>query len=140
MIQPTAGSATPTPVPAGPVGARPTAAAGVPLRVLGAEPRLLRASVLGFAASVPWCCVVPAGLASLGVASSLLGHWIRAAMPALFVLSAGFLGRAHYLLWVRRHGAPAAKIATLLLTALAAWLWTLRLAPGVRALLGGATP
>lgn len=96
------------------------------LTVLG-QPQGL--SAFGLTASVPWCCIVPAGLASLGLASSAVAHWMRAATPVFLALSAALLGRAHYQLWVKRHGAPLARALTLLLTLLAAALWALRLSP-----------
>jgi len=65
----------------------------------------------------------------LGLASSAVAHWLRAATPLLLVLSAALLGRAHHQLWVKRHGAPLARALTILLTLLAAALWALRLSP-----------
>jgi hypothetical protein len=86
-------------------------------------------SAIGVLTSVPWCCVLPAGLASLGLASSVLARWLGAATPALLVASAVFLGRAHYLLWARRHGSRLARFTTVVLTLLSACLWTFRLTP-----------
>jgi hypothetical protein len=68
-------------------------------------------------------------LASLGLASSVLAGWLAAGLPAFLLASAGFLGRAHYLTWVRGHGSPRARIVTLLLTGVVLWVWSLRLAP-----------
>lgn len=100
------------------------------LRVLApVDSRPWSSSALSAATAVPWCCVVPAALASLGLASSVLGSWLAAGTPAFFLMSAGFLGRAHYLIWAKRHGSPNARITTLVLTAAVVWTWALRLAP-----------
>lgn len=115
-----------TPAAAGVRGGPSRGRAVLELRVL-ARPQGL--SVFGLTASVPWCCIVPAALASLGLASSAVAHWIHAATPLLLVMSVAVLARAHYELWVKRHAAPLARALTLLLTLLAAALWALRLSP-----------
>lgn len=102
---------------------------GARLRVVGQASGPVSGSVMGVLASVPWCCLLPAGLASLGLASAVLARWLGAAMPALLVASAIFFGRAHYLLWVRRHGSWAARFTTVFLTLLSAAFWTVRLSP-----------
>lgn len=96
-------------------------------RVIGRPPEPWRSSAVGILASVPWCCILPAGLASLGLASLVLAHWVRAAVPVLLAASVVFFMRAHYLLWAERHGSRSARFTTVLLTLVSAILWTLRL-------------
>jgi hypothetical protein len=102
---------------------------GTPIRSSSARP--LRVTALGAAASVPWCCIVPAGLAAGGTASSLAARWAAAIMPFLLALSIGLFARAHHLLWVRRHGSPLARVLTVVLTLIAGALWALRLSPAI---------
>lgn len=117
-------------------GSKPGEALSVELRVL--EPsRPWSTSAMGMMTSVPWCCILPAGLASLGLASSMLAHWLGAVTPALLGTSVALFGRAHYLLWVKRHGSRSARWVTVLLSLLAASLWMLRLSPRALALLLG---
>jgi len=68
--------------------------------VKSAAARPLRVTALGTAASIPWCCLVPAALGSLGIASSLAAQVLGRAIPYLLV-SVVFFSRAHYLLWSR---------------------------------------
>ena len=107
----------------------------VSLRVL--QPTAPHSSAMGLAASVPWCCILPAGLAALGLAASVVGQALRSTLPAAIVVSLVFFARAHYLLWFRRHGTPLARITTVVLTALAAAFWAFRLSPTVAELLLG---
>jgi hypothetical protein len=94
-----------------------------------AAARPLRVTALGTAVAIPWCCLVPAALGSLGIASSLVAQVLGRAIPYLLVLSVVFFSRAHYLLWVEKHGSVTARLSTILLTALAAALWAHRLIP-----------
>lgn len=105
--------------------------------ISGPAARPLRVSALATAASIPWCCLVPAALAVAGTASSVSTHWVAPAMPLLFALSVVLFARAHYLLWVRRHGSPAARLATVALTALSVSFWAVRLSPAVAGLVLG---
>jgi hypothetical protein len=86
-------------------------------------------TTLGAAASFPWCCVVPALLASTGVASSLAGRILGALIPVFLALSVALFARAHHLLWVKGHGSPLARVTTVLLTIAATALWAHRLWP-----------
>lgn len=111
-------------------------ALSIELRVV--EPsRHWSSSAMGMVTSVPWCCILPAALASLGLASSMLAHWLGALTPALLGASVVLFGRAHYLLWVKRHGSRSARWVTVVLTLLAASFWMLRLSPRVLTLLPG---
>ena len=97
-----------------------------PIKSAAARP--LRVTALGTAASIPWCGVVPAALASVGVASLVVGRLLGAALPAFLILSAASFARALYLVWVKRHGPAAARLLTTAMTFLAAAVWALRLA------------
>ncbi len=48
-------------------------------------------------------------------------------LPWMFIGSLGFLGYAHYLTWVRRHGHPIGRIFLLGSTGLVVYLWYIRL-------------
>jgi hypothetical protein len=76
---------------------------------------------------------VPAALAAGGAASTLAARWLGLAMPAFLALSVVLFARAHYLLWVRRHGTGAARAATVFFTIVAIVLWAVRLSPDVAA-------
>ena len=69
----------------------------------------------------------PAGLASVGVASSIVGRVLGAALPVFLVLGVVLFARAHYLVWVKRHGGAATQLLTTAMTLLAAAMWTFRL-------------
>ena len=92
---------------------------------------------MGLAASIPWCCILPAGLAAVGLASSVVGQALRSALPAAMVVSLVFFARAHYLLWFQRHGTPLARVTTIVFTAAAVAFWAFRLSPAVAELLLG---
>lgn len=85
-------------------------------------------SLTAIAAALPWCCMLPAGFALLGLAGASIAQVtaIRL-MPYMLTLSFLFLGRAHYLLHVRKQGAPWARWIVWLSTALVIGLWVPRL-------------
>lgn len=107
----------------------------VPIKSPAARP--LRVTALGTAASIPWCCILPAALAAAGAASSVVARWLGATMPLLLALSLVLFGRAHYLLWIRRHSSPSARLLTVILTLLSAAFWAIRLFPTVAAFVLG---
>jgi hypothetical protein len=106
-----------------------------PIKSPSARP--LRVTALGTAASIPWCCIVPAALAAAAAASSLAGRWLGAAMPVFLAVSVALFVRAHYVLWVKRHGTHAARMATVFFTIVAIVLWAVRLSPEVVAFVLG---
>ena len=77
---------------------------------------------------MPWCCVLPAVLSfvSLGSAAAARVALMKLMLP-LFVVSLAFLLYAHFRVWVRREGRPAAKIVLLVNTVLVALLSAWRL-------------
>ena len=87
-------------------------------------------SLAAIAASVPWCCVLPAALALLGAAGAGTARLVaEELMPYLLGLAVVLLGRAHYLVHVRQQGAPWARWTVWMATALAGILWLPRLWP-----------
>lgn len=108
---------------------------GAPLNRPAARP--LKVTALGTAASIPWCCIVPPALAAAGTASSLAARSLGGATPWFLALSVGLFARAHYLLWVRRHGSPRTRLLTVVLTVVAGFFWAMRLSPDVAAFVLG---
>lgn len=82
----------------------------------------------GVLASVPWCCIAPALISVLGVASSLGARlWISQATPYLLAFSVGALLRANYLAWIRRRGTQWSRAVVVISSLLALSLWLPRL-------------
>ncbi len=78
--------------------------------------------------SVPWCCVLPAALSFVSLASAAAARVaLMKLMLPLFLLSVAFLAYAHYRVWVRKHGHRTSKIVVLVNTVLVILLWSWRL-------------
>lgn len=78
-------------------------------------------SLLGAGVTVPWCCLTPSILSLLGVTGLSLGALTRleaTLFPYLALAAIGLLGRAHYLLWVKRQGNRLSLVITWASTAL----------------------
>jgi hypothetical protein len=74
--------------------------------------------------SIPWCCVLPAALSALGLGSAVAARLAAWKLnPLFFILAALFLGRAHYLLYWKRHGSAWSRRLTWGATVLALALW-----------------
>lgn len=87
-------------------------------------------TLLGTLFALPWCCIVPGilsllGLAGVTVATSraLAGQF----MPVLLGISLVFLGRAHYLLYIKKQGSRLSHVVTWVATSLAITVWAIRL-------------
>lgn len=77
--------------------------------------------------SLPWCCIVPGVFAVLGLAGVALARSVTAGFtPYLLVVSVIFLGRAHYLIYVKRQGTRFSHVVVWLSTILALTLWAVR--------------
>lgn len=63
------------------------------------------------------------GLAGAGVAAV----WVGKLAPVFLVISAAFLGRAHYFLYWQKHGNQLSTVLVWVSTAAAAVLWAYRL-------------
>ena len=84
-------------------------------------------SALGGLFALPWCCIIPAifsvlGLAGVAVAREVTGSLV----PYLLMVSVLFLGRAHYLLYIKHQGNRVSHIVTWTATLLAVTLWGIR--------------
>ena len=86
-----------------------------------------RTSSLGGLFALPWCCIVPAIFSVLGLAGVAMAREVTGELvPYLLVLSALFLGRAHYLLYVKHQGTRTSHVVTWAATLLAVTLWGTR--------------
>ena len=86
-----------------------------------------RTSVLGGLFALPWCCIIPAVFSLLGLAGVAAARTVTEGLVYyLLAFSMLFLGRAHYLLYVKRHGNRLSHIVTWAATALAITLWAIR--------------
>lgn len=86
-------------------------------------------AALAGVSSLPWCCIVPAILSLLSVSSAASARLIfQEANGLLLVLSLLFLGRAFWLNFVRRQGAPWTRWVTVTSAIAVAALWSYRLA------------
>ncbi len=93
------------------------------------SPSPQRPLVVGVVAGLPWCCIAPAVASVLGASSGILA--LTTSLPvkiALLVVSLGSLGRANYLVWIRRHGPKWVRLVTAASTLLVILAWTYRLA------------
>ena len=85
-------------------------------RAIGRAPR---SSLLGMTFSMPWCCIAPGvlfllGIGSVGIARVVAGRL----MPVVLLVALVFLGRAHYLLYVKHEGNRFSVVTTWISTAL----------------------
>ncbi|KMP11138.1 hypothetical protein UZ36_05410 [Candidatus Nitromaritima sp. SCGC AAA799-C22] len=68
-------------------------------------------SIFSVVFAVPWCCVLPAGLAVAGLAgTAAMKIILMKYAPVFLVLSAVFLGRANYLVHIKKQGNRASHI------------------------------
>lgn len=83
--------------------------------------------ILGGLLALPWCCLIPAGLSLFGLAGVVVAREVTGGLiPYLLAASVLFIGRAHYLLYVKRHGNRISRVVTWVSTLLAAVLWGIR--------------
>ena len=86
--------------------------------------------MLGASLVVPWCCLAPAGLSLVGVSGLSLGMFARFEadlFPYLAATAILLVGRAHYLLYVKRQGNRVSRIVTWASTGLVATLLAIQL-------------
>lgn len=86
--------------------------------------------ILGASLVTPWCCLVPAGLSLVGVSSLSLGVFVQleaTLFPYLAAAAILLIGRAHYLLSVKRRGNRVSRIVTWVSTMLVAMLIAIQL-------------
>ena len=81
-------------------------------------------SMFSVAFAVPWCCVLPAGLAVFGLAgTAAMKIILMKYIPFMLGLSALFLGRANYLVHIKKQGNRASHIVVWISTVAAVGLW-----------------
>lgn len=84
-------------------------------------------AIAGAVFSLPWCCIIPGVFALLGLAGVALARSVTAGFtPYLLAVSVLFLGRAHYLIYVKRRGSRASRVVAWLSTVMALSLWAVR--------------
>lgn len=80
-------------------------------------------SMFSVAFAVPWCCVLPAGLAVFGLAgTAAMKIILMKYMPFMLGLSAVFLGRANYLVHIKKQGNRTSHIVVWIATVTAVGL------------------
>ena len=90
----------------------------------------IRENVLSIAASVPWCCVLPAALGALSAGGATVARlWLVRATWLLLPVTIALIGRAFWLLYVKRQGAPWVRGATWASAVASASLWLTRIVP-----------
>ena len=86
-----------------------------------------RHGTLALFGSIPWCCVVPAALSLLSLGGTLAVRLAALTRLSLYFLpvAAFLLGRAFWLMYVRRQGSPRARRITwaAALLSVALWIW-----------------
>ncbi len=81
-------------------------------------------SVSSVAFAVPWCCVLPAVLSVFGLGgTAAMRLTLMRYTPFLLIFSVFFLGRANYLVHVRKQGNRTSHLIVWLSTLVALVLW-----------------
>ncbi|MFQ5779240.1 MAG: hypothetical protein ACE5HN_00470 [Nitrospiria bacterium] len=84
-------------------------------------------SFLGGLFALPWCCIIPAAISLVGLAGASVAREVTVSFtPYLLVVSVLFLGRAHYLFYVKHQGNRVSHIVIWGSTMLALTLMGLR--------------
>jgi|GEM_PF-946091 len=78
--------------------------------------------------SLPWCCITPGVLAMLGFfgAAGSSRLVLNEVMVPFFIVSLLFLGRAHYMIHVKKRGSGISRAAVWIFTIAALALWAFR--------------
>ena len=92
------------------------------------EKRKVKLSLVAFFLSLPWCCITPAVLSLLGFfgAAGATRLFLKEILLPLFIISLLLLGRAHYLIYFKKHGSRIGKAVVWASTIGAITLWALR--------------
>lgn len=84
-------------------------------------------ALTGAVFSLPWCCIIPGIFAILGLAGVAFARSVTAGIaPYLLAVSIIFLGRAHYLIHIKRQGSKFSHVVVWLSTLLALTFWAVR--------------
>ncbi|MFQ5444482.1 MAG: hypothetical protein ACE5EK_07690 [Nitrospinales bacterium] len=82
-------------------------------------------SMFSMAFAIPWCCVLPAGLAVFGLAgTAAMKISLMKYLPFMLGLSIVFLGRANYLVHIKKQGNRLSHIVVWISTLTAVGLWS----------------
>ena len=85
-------------------------------------------SSLAVVTSIPWCCILPAALSLFSLTGASIARlWLTNFIWVLLPLSAVFLGRAFWLLYVKLQGARWARWLTWVAAVTTVFLWVQRL-------------
>ena len=91
------------------------------------ETQTTKQAFIGSLFALPWCCIIPAVFSVLGLAGVVVAREVtEGILPYLLVISVLFLGRAHYLIYIRHQGNRLSHIITWTATFLAVTLWGIR--------------
>ena len=81
-------------------------------------------SLLALFGSLPWCCILPGILGLISLSGSVTARLIFVQLNVyLLLFSLGFLGWAHYLLHIKKHGSQFSRITVWISTALVVLMW-----------------
>jgi surface polysaccharide O-acyltransferase-like enzyme len=73
---------------------------------------------------LPWCCILPAGFAVLGLAgTAVLKTTLMEFAPLFLMISVGLLGWSNYLIHIKKQGNRASRVVVCLSTLLTASIW-----------------
>ena len=87
-----------------------------------------KSSLMAFFLSLPWCCITPAALSLLGFlgAAGTVRLLLKEALFPLFGICLLLLGRAHYLIYFKKHGSRVSRLVVWASTSGALALWAFR--------------
>lgn len=76
---------------------------------------------------LPWCCIVPAGFSLLSLGGVTAATTVLEGLaPLLLIIALFFLGRAHYLITVKKQGNRTSHVITWLSTLVTMTVWGLQ--------------
>ena len=77
--------------------------------------------------SLPWCCILPLFVSSLGLVASVgaVRIWTGRLMPVLFVIAVVSLAWTHWLLYFKHHYSPFYALIVWINTIIVLLLWAL---------------
>lgn len=84
-------------------------------------------SLCGGLFALPWCCIVPAGFSLMGLAGVAAARGVFEGFAPFFLpIALFFLGRAHYLIYIKKQGNRAGHVLTWGSTFVAVSIWGLK--------------
>lgn len=93
----------------------------------GGHYQAIKRSYFAILYSLPWCCILPLVLSSLGMVASIgaVRIWTGRIMPVLFVITMISLAWTHWLLYSKYHYNPFYALIVWINTIIALILWAL---------------